>query len=76
MGLGVVTNSLGKVTTDDFSGKFLKDIPAPILPPWIASLEAVSSMQAHPGKAHTERNRGIWPTTLAVKYVKLSLRAL
>lgn len=42
--LGVVTNSPGKVMTDDFSGKFLKGIPAPILPPWIASLEEVSSM--------------------------------
>lgn len=73
--LGVVTNSPGKVMTDDFSGKFLKGIPAPILPPWIASLVEVSSRRAHPGKAHKERNRGIWPTTLAVTYVKLSLWA-
>ena len=73
--LGVVTNSPGKVMTDDFTGKFLKGIPAPILPPRIASLEEVSSRQAHPGKAHKERNRGIWPTTLAVTYVKLSLWA-
>lgn len=44
--------------TDDFSGKFLKGIPAPILPPWIASLEDVSSLQAHSGKgSHREEPR-------------------